>query len=48
LDTQIGYTPLLYAVQNGHTECARLLLNKGADVHAKDGVRPSARTQPAL
>ena len=26
---------------NGHVECAELLLERGADIDAKDGVRPT-------
>lgn len=30
-----GWTALHYAANNGHTDCARLLLQKGADVNAR-------------
>ena len=33
-----GYTPLHYAAFNGHKEIAELLIAKGADVNAKDGI----------
>ena len=46
-DAQDGLTPLHLAADEGHTECAKLLLDKGADVNAKSNVRPSARAQPA-
>jgi ankyrin repeat protein len=31
-----GMTPLFHAVVGGHVELARLLLNQGADISAKD------------
>ena len=31
-------TPLHYAAENGHTEVVSLLLEKGADIEAKDPV----------
>lgn len=31
--SDIGYTPLLYAVEGGHVDVARLLVSKGADVN---------------
>jgi hypothetical protein len=36
------FTPLHYAVQNGHIETVRLLISRGADVNARDqrGVTP--------
>ena len=34
-----GWTPLHYAVGNGHKEIAELLISKGADVNAKDKIR---------
>ena len=40
---QDGYTPLIYAACGGHADCARLLLDAGADKNAKDRVRASAR-----
>ncbi len=33
-----GYTPLIFAAKNGHTEIAALLMEKGADKDAKDNV----------
>ena len=35
---QNGYTALMYAADNGHTDCVRLLLNSGADKSAKNKV----------
>ena len=35
-DDRFGATPLHSAVMNGHIEIARLLLQNGADVNAKD------------
>jgi ankyrin repeat protein len=37
--TQSGCTALIYAAANGHADCARLLLDAGADKNAKDVVR---------
>ena len=34
--SDIGYTPLHYAVQGGHVEVARRLIDRGADVHQVD------------
>jgi ankyrin repeat protein len=34
------WTPLINAANNGHLEVVRLLLEKGADPHFKDKVRP--------
>ena len=36
---QWGSTALMYAAQNGHADCAQLLLNAGADKDAKNKVR---------
>ena len=32
-DSDSGVTPLIVACENGHVDAARLLLEKGADVH---------------
>ena len=42
LDSQFGITPLGWAALNGKTEAAKLLLEKGADVNARnrDGATP--------
>lgn len=37
--SQDGLTSLLYSVENGHTECVRLLVESGADKEAKNDVR---------
>ena len=34
--TQVGWTALMSACHNGHADCARLLLNAGADKNAKN------------
>ena len=35
-------TALIYAARDGHADCARLLLDAGADANAKMNVRASA------
>ncbi len=40
--TQDGRTALMFAAMEGHADCARLLLDAGADKDAKDIVRASA------
>ena len=35
---QIGLTALHYAAAGGHTDVARLLLDRGADVNSRDNV----------
>ena len=37
-----GGTALIYAAHEGHADCARLLLDAGADKEAKDPVRARA------
>jgi hypothetical protein len=37
-NAQNGYTPLIWAAWNGHADCARLLLDAGADKEAKCNV----------
>ncbi len=36
---QGGFTALLRAASNGHTDCVRLLIERGADKEAKTSVR---------
>ncbi len=36
---QGGYTALLRAAENGHTDCVRLLIERGANKEAKTSVR---------
>jgi hypothetical protein len=38
LCVQFERTPLLYACERGHTECAKLLLQAGADANKADKV----------
>lgn len=38
-ETQDQYTALIYAAENGNVDCARLLIEAGADADAKDDVR---------
>ena len=45
---QDKYSALIYASWNGRTECVRLLLDAGADKEAKDEVRASRSSVPAL
>jgi ankyrin repeat protein len=40
-----GFTPLLFAAQQGHLETARLLLSRGADINETDGEGNSALLQ---
>ena len=40
---QLGRTALMWAVIKGHADCARLLLDAGADTKAKDRVRVPVR-----
>ena len=37
-----GYTPLMWAARNGHTECAKILLDAGAKIDATSNVRRRA------
>ena len=39
---QFGCTALMLAAEKDHADCARLLLDAGADKNAKDEVRASA------
>src|SRR5262245_26831952 len=36
---ELGYTPLHYAVMQGHYEAAKILIQAGADVNAHDAAR---------
>ena len=36
---QSGWTALLYAARDGHLSCLELLVEKGADLNAKNWVR---------
>ena len=45
---QAGWTALLWAAENGRMDCARLLLDAGADKNAKSNVRASAVCMRAL
>jgi ankyrin repeat protein len=51
MNAQYGETPLMWAAEKGHADCARLLLNAGADKEAKSNVRrvglPRLRLGPA-
>ena len=38
---QVGWTSLILAARYGHVEVASLLLQRGADIEAKDRVRIS-------
>ena len=38
---QFGYTVLMLSAEKGHADCARLLLDAGADKEAKNHVRAS-------
>ena len=44
---QLGYTPLLIASAKGHVEVARVLIEEGAPLDAKDMVR-ARPVRPAL
>ena len=39
---QYGYTALIVSAWSGHVEAMALLLDRGADLEAKNKVRPSA------
>ncbi len=39
---QDGWTALIWAAEKGHADCARLLLDSGADKEAKDKVRATS------
>jgi ankyrin repeat protein len=45
--TQDGETALIMAAGEGHADCARLLLDAGADTRAKDRVRHLKRSSNA-
>ena len=38
LSSQDGFTPLIVAAENGHSQVAELLLSKGADVNLPNKV----------
>ena len=38
-DSQTGWTPLISTAAKGHAECARLLIDAGADKEVKNNVR---------
>ena len=38
-----GATPLMYAADNNKVEVAKVLMDRGAEIHAKDEVRSSIR-----
>ena len=42
--TQTGFTALMFAAQEGHTDCLKVLLDAGVDKEAKTLVRQSAWT----
>jgi ankyrin repeat protein len=42
--SQHGNTPLHYAAERGRLDVAEALLAKGADMEAKDNVRPRLKT----
>jgi hypothetical protein len=44
LCVQFERTPLLYACSRGHTECAKLLLQAGADANKVDEVNHNLQT----
>jgi ankyrin repeat protein len=41
IESQYGWTALIFAADGGHADCARLLIDAGADKEAKDSVRVS-------
>ena len=43
--TMTGSTALVYAAMHGELECARLLLDKGADANAKNKARAVQRAR---
>ncbi len=45
---QFGMTALMWAASNGHADCARLLLDAGADKEAKNEVRDPAPSAVGL
>jgi ankyrin repeat protein len=46
--TQDGWTPLHRAVEYNQLECARMLLDRSADVNAKNDVRAHVRRLASL
>ena len=47
-NVQTGWTALLWAGWNGHEDCARLLLDAGADKEAKASVRGRSRSASSI
>ena len=41
-------TPLMHAAKNGHLDCVRLLIGRGADVHKRSGIGLTAAHYAAL
>ena len=41
-DAAAGNTPLMLAAKNGHTNCCRLLIDLGANVHAHNRYNQTA------
>ena len=39
VQSQFGWTALIWAAANGHVDCVRLLIDAGADTDASDNVR---------
>ena len=45
---QDGFTPLIVASREGHTDAVQLLIGQGADINAKNNVSGSALSPPPL
>jgi len=48
MSPQGGWTALMLAAFNGETATATLLIQNGADIEAKDGVRDKANCTPLV